>query len=86
MCCSSLLLTSMASAWWAFCCRAPMKMVTRGLEAIAAAGGLVVVQDPASAPMPTMPQAAPGTRYGPHVLPPAGIAALLAHLHENCLL
>ena len=58
----------------------------RGLEAIAAAGGLVVVQDPASAPMPTMPQAALARVAVPHVLPPAGIADLLAHLHENCLL
>ena len=58
----------------------------RGLEAIAAAGGLVVVQDPASAPMPTMPQAALARVAVPHVLPPAGIAALLTHLHENCLL
>ena len=58
----------------------------RGLEAIAAAGGLVVVQDPASAPMPTMPQAALACVAVHHVLPPAGIADLLAHLHENCLL
>ena len=58
----------------------------RGLEAIAAAGGLVVVQDSASAPMPTMPQAALARVAVPHVLPPAGIADLLAHLHENCLL
>ena len=58
----------------------------RGLEAIAAAGGLVVVQDPASAPMPTMPQAALARVAVHHVLPPAGIADLLAHLHENCLL
>lgn len=58
----------------------------RGLQAIAAAGGLVVVQEPASAPMPTMPQAALARVAVPHVLPPAGIADLLAHLHENCLL
>lgn len=58
----------------------------RGLQAIAAAGGLVVVQDPASASMPAMPQAALARVAVPHVLPPAGIADLLAHLHENCLL
>lgn len=58
----------------------------RGLQAIAAAGGLVVVQDPASASMPAMPHAALARVAVPHVLPPAGIADLLAHLHENCLL
>ena len=57
-----------------------------GAEAIAAAGGLVVVQDPASASMPAMPHAALARVAVPHVLPPAGIAALLTHLHENCLL
>ena len=55
-------------------------------EAIAAAGGLVVVQDPASASMPAMPHAALARVAVHHVLPPAGIADLLAHLHENCLL
>ena len=58
----------------------------RGLQAIAAAGGLVVVQDPASASMPAMPHAALARVAAHHVLPPAGIADLLAHLHENCLL
>ena len=58
----------------------------RGLQAIAAAGGLVVVQDPASASMPAMPHAALARVAVHHVLPPAGIADLLAHLHENCLL
>ena len=58
----------------------------RGLQAIAAAGGLVVVQDPASASMPAMPQAALARVAADHVLPPAGIADLLVDLHENCLL
>jgi two-component system chemotaxis response regulator CheB len=58
----------------------------RGLEAIVAAGGLVVVQDPATAPMPTMPQAALSRVAIPHVLPPSGIADLLADLHHQGLL
>lgn len=58
----------------------------RGLQAIAAAGGLVVVQDPASASMPAMPQAALARVAADHVLPPADIADLLVDLHENCLL
>ena len=58
----------------------------RGLQAIAAAGGLVVVQDPASASMPAMPQAALARVAADHVLPPAGIADLLVDLHETCLL
>lgn len=57
-----------------------------GLRAIGAAGGLMVVQDPATALVPTMPQAALARCAAPHVLPPAGIADLLAQLHrDGCL-
>lgn len=56
---------------------------TRGLQAIAAAGGLLVAQDPASAAMPTMPLSAMGRTAVHHVLPPAGIGQLLAHLHHE---
>jgi two-component system chemotaxis response regulator CheB len=84
--CSSRQPTSMAPACWAFCCRAPMKTAHAACRPLPAAGGLVVVQDPASASMPTMPQAALARVAVHHVLPPAGIADLLAHLHENCLL
>ncbi len=58
----------------------------RGLEAIGAAGGLVVVQDPATAPMPAMPQAALARGAAHHVLTPPGIADLLADLHHKGLL
>jgi len=58
----------------------------RGMEAIHAAGGLTIVQDPASAPMPAMPLAALACAPMDHTLPPAGIAALLARLHQQRLL
>jgi two-component system, chemotaxis family, protein-glutamate methylesterase/glutaminase len=58
----------------------------RGMEAVAAAGGLVVVQDPATAPMPAMPQAALARVATPHVLPPPGIADLLTGWHHQGLL
>ncbi len=58
----------------------------RGLAAIGAAGGLVVVQDPATAPMPAMPQAALARGAAHHVLAPPGIAELLADLHHKGLL
>lgn len=54
-----------------------------GLQAIGAAGGLVVVQDPASAQVPAMPQAALARCPTAHVLPPGGIADLLARLHRE---
>lgn len=57
-----------------------------GLHAIHAAGGLVVVQDPASALVSTMPQAALQRTRAHHTLPPAGIAALLAGFHERGLI
>ncbi len=50
----------------------------RGLQAIEAAGGLTLVQDPASAPMPTMPLAALAQSAGHHVLTPAAMADWLA--------
>lgn len=58
----------------------------RGLAAIRSAGGLAIVQDPASAPMPAMPLAALASTPVDHTLPPAGIAALLAQLHQQSLL
>ncbi|MFN3438884.1 MAG: chemotaxis protein CheB [Acidovorax sp.] len=58
----------------------------RGLEAIGAAGGLVVVQDPTTAPMPAMPQAALSRGAAHHVLAPPGIADLLTDLHHKGLL
>lgn len=55
-----------------------------GLRAVAQAGGTTIVQDPASAAMPAMPQAALARTPGvSHVLPPAGIAGLLAQLHRQ---
>ena len=58
----------------------------RGIEAIAAAGGRVVVQDPATAPMPAMPHAALARVAAHHVLAPPGIADLLADWHHQGLL
>lgn len=55
-----------------------------GLRAVAQAGGTTIVQDPASAAMPAMPQAALARTPGvSHVLHPAGIAGLLAQLHRQ---
>jgi two-component system chemotaxis response regulator CheB len=54
-----------------------------GLQTIAEAGGLTIVQDPASAPMPTMPLAAL-TRIQPdHVLSPEAIAQLILDLQDS---
>lgn len=58
----------------------------QGLAAVRAAGGLAIVQEPASAPMPTMPRAALACTPVDHILPPAGIAALLEQLHHQSLL
>ena len=57
-----------------------------GLQAIQAAGGLTIVQEPASASMPTMPQAAIAGLAVDHILPPEGIATMLADLHQRQLL
>jgi len=54
-----------------------------GMQAIAALGGMLVVQDPASASMPIMPLAAMARCAVHHVLPPDGIAALLVQLHRD---
>ncbi|TWG33643.1 CheB methylesterase [Acidovorax delafieldii] len=54
-----------------------------GLQTIQAAGGLTIVQDPASASMPTMPQAAIAALAVHQILPPEGIARLLADLHQQ---
>lgn len=58
----------------------------RGMQAIAASGGLAVVQDPASAAVPTMPRAALARTAAHHVLPPPDIATLLSTLHQEGLL
>ncbi len=52
----------------------------RGLAAIKAAGGLTVVQDPATAECDVMPRAAVETGAADHVLPVPEIAALLNRL------
>lgn len=54
-----------------------------GIQAIHEAGGLVIVQDPASAPVATMPLAALARVSANHVLTPAGIAALISDLHRQ---
>lgn len=54
-----------------------------GLQAVHAAGGLVIVQEPASAPVSTMPLAGMARVEADHVLPPKGIAALIADLHRQ---
>lgn len=58
----------------------------RGMQAIEAAGGLVVVQTPADASMPVMPQAALARTNPHHVLSPEGIAQMLTDLHQRDLL
>ncbi|MFT4240714.1 MAG: chemotaxis protein CheB [Acidovorax sp.] len=57
-----------------------------GLAHVRAIGGLTIVQDPATAAMPAMPQAALARSAADHILPPEGIAALLAQLHYRNLL
>lgn len=54
-----------------------------GLAAIHAGGGLSIVQDPASAPVSAMPQAALQRTAASQVLAPQGIAALLVSLHTE---
>lgn len=58
----------------------------RGLAAIRDGGGLTLVQDPASAPMPAMPQAALASGRVDHILTPAAMARLLVQLHQQRLL
>ncbi|MDR7092567.1 chemotaxis protein CheB [Hydrogenophaga laconesensis] len=55
----------------------------RGLQAVRAANGLVIVQEPSSAPVSTMPLAGMARVDADHVLPPKGIAALIAGLHRQ---
>jgi two-component system, chemotaxis family, protein-glutamate methylesterase/glutaminase len=52
----------------------------RGLAAVAAAGGITVVQQPAEAVAPTLPTAAVRTGAAQHVLPLAGIRELFTQL------
>ncbi|WP_037472879.1 chemotaxis protein CheB [Simplicispira psychrophila] len=54
-----------------------------GLAAMHAGGGLSIVQDPASAPVSTMPKAALQRTADSQVLSPQGIAALLVSLHAQ---
>lgn len=58
----------------------------RGMAAIGAAGGLCIVQSPASAAMSTMPQSALDLMAPHHVLPPSEIASLLAELQMRRIL
>jgi two-component system chemotaxis response regulator CheB len=51
-----------------------------GIAAVARAGGITIVQDPATAHVSTMPAAALARVRADHVLPLAGIAALLQTL------
>ena len=53
---------------------------TQGLAAIKAEGGVTFAQEPASAEYPSMPAAVIAARVVDFVLPPAEIAAELAHL------
>lgn len=53
---------------------------SRGVAAVAAAGGTVVVQDPRTAFCPGMPAAAVATGHADHVAPVEAIADLLVHL------
>ena len=55
----------------------------RGLARLRVRGGLAVVQDPATAESAVMPEAAIQIAGADHVLPLAGIAALLAGLSVN---
>ncbi len=55
----------------------------RGLKAIAAAGGLTIIQDPADAEASQMPAAALAATDPDHLLPLAEIAATLQHLAAN---
>lgn len=50
-----------------------------GIAHIKNLGGLTIVQDPATAPIKSMPQAALDTRKVTEILPPAGITRALIH-------
>lgn len=54
-----------------------------GLAAIKRAGGLSIVQDPAEAQVPTMPESALATHEPDYILPLRGIRALLAQLDPS---
>lgn len=53
----------------------------RGLEAVRSRQGLAIVQHPASAAMPAMPESALARLTPDHLLPPGGIASLLTAMH-----
>ncbi|WP_236209539.1 chemotaxis protein CheB [Pseudomonas tohonis] len=54
-----------------------------GLAAIKRAGGLSIVQEPAEAQVPTMPESALATHVPDYILPLRGIRALLAQLDPS---
>ena len=58
---------------------------SQGMKQIKAAGGLMIVQDPQSAAFSSMPHNALVTNQPDYVLPPAGIACLLAQLSRSCV-
>jgi two-component system chemotaxis response regulator CheB len=53
------------------------------LKRIKERGGLTIVQDPATAEAPAMPEEAIRLARPDHVLAPSKINELLAHLHKN---
>lgn len=55
----------------------------RGLAAVHAHGGLCLVQEPASAAMRTMPEAAQQRTAASQALDPQGLAALLTSMHQK---
>ena len=58
---------------------------TQGMKQIKAAGGLMIVQDPQSAAFSSMPHNAIVINQVDYVLPPAGIACLLAQIGRSCV-
>ena len=76
-----VLLESCADAWGpelaAFVLTGANADGAQGLAAVAAAGGLTAVQDPAEAAYDTMPRAAIAAARPDHVLPLAGLRTLL---------
>lgn len=58
----------------------------KGLQRIKELGGLAIVQDPETAEVPTMPQAAIQATVPDYVLPPEGIIKLLLDIHTKQML
>lgn len=55
----------------------------QGLKRIKELGGLTIVQDPATADVPSMPVAAMAASQPDHVIPPSGILTLLMNLSKQ---